>query len=87
MNGNEYALTAVQQRTVLALAKEMARIEVELAECRAAMDELAGRYAQDANAPAGRFLFVQGPDGAVRLQVVPAEPEPELPAEPCTAES
>ncbi len=68
----EYALTAIQQRTVLALAKELRRVEQELRECQLCLDELAARYAADAAGLEDGMtcLFVQKDgDGEVYLQV------------------
>jgi len=72
MDNVEHPLSAVQQRTILAVVRELERLDHEVQETQAALNELASWYAADLGLPPGQFNLVRKDDGAVVLVVRPA---------------
>ncbi len=65
-----YPLTATQQRTVMALARELERLSAEIQETQAALDDLARRYAGE---PEGVARFNRQENGTIVLEVMPRQ--------------
>ncbi|MFN3077918.1 MAG: hypothetical protein ABT940_13800, partial [Alphaproteobacteria bacterium] len=70
-------LSAAQQYTVFMLVQELDRLNHALETAKAAVNDLARRYAADVGCKGGGVQFVKTAEGQISLQITPAPLEEE----------